>query len=212
MNDILVYHPYVGPVAQYLDEELAVSIVTEEPDPVSFASLNDEPEVDEVDDAAATLSPTVTGLPSDVLELGRSSPVEVALAPVSGPSSLHLEALIFTHADPTTVPWSPLRANASAFIPRATAEVSANTSVSARGHSEQDPPSPLRKDAPEFKPRNALSLSFESRQPSNVVSSRDALTLACAAQVGLVTPRHVLRLEAPKRRKKKASASNHGAI
>lgn len=82
---------------------------------------------------------------------------------------------------------SALHPDPAAFIPR--------------NAPKSSPSSPLRKNAPDFRPRNALTIAYEFRRPADVVPSRDALTLACASRVGFVTPRQVLHLKAPRSRK-----------
>lgn len=139
--------------------------------------------------------------------------------------------------EPSDTLFSPLRAGAASFRQRSPPVTVSGPAASPSGLRSDAPVfyphttpehylSPvLLQNIPTPKHRDALAIAAQERyrllssklaglnpydQTSipNIRSTRDALTLAAAASVGFVTPRHLLRLEkGPKRRRKIVLAS-----
>ena len=151
-------------------------------------TIHDIAETNHLDNSGVAPSISSTGSPT--FEGPECKATENELGTVTTPATilradapefrLPIRLLDVEPLSPTPVP--ALRVDAPVFTPRSKPAVLTT---------------PLRKDAPEFKARSALALAYEARGPSNVTSTRDAKDLACASRMGFVTPKKVLRLEAP---------------
>ena len=112
--------------------------------------------------------------------------VEVTCSQIS---NLRAEAPVFQHITAPVLAAPLVAQDSSVLCTDAAVFIPATSTVG--------PYPTLRTEAPTFKPRNALALAYSACTPSDASTSRDALQLARASRLGFVTPRHVLRLEAP---------------